>query len=74
MPKYRTEDIRNLVVTGGPGSGKTTLVEAMLAATGVIGRAGRVEDGNTVCDYDDLEKKAIVPNTQQCPTVSIFPQ
>ncbi|MFO0874630.1 MAG: elongation factor G [Phycisphaerales bacterium] len=57
MPKYRTEDIRNLAVTGGPGSGKTTLIEAMLAASGAIGRAGRVEDGNTVCDYDDLEKE-----------------
>ncbi len=57
MPKYRTEDIRNIVVAGGPSSGKTTLVEAMLAAAGVIGRAGRIEDGNTVCDYDDLEKE-----------------
>jgi elongation factor G len=57
MPKYSTEDIRNLAICGGPGAGKTTLVEAMLAATGAIGRAGRVEDGNTVCDYDDLAKE-----------------
>ncbi len=57
MPKYRTEEIRNLAVAGSAASGKTTLVEAMLAAAGVIARAGRVEDGNTVCDYDDLEKE-----------------
>ncbi|HMN95441.1 MAG TPA: elongation factor G [Phycisphaerales bacterium] len=57
MPKYTTEDIRNIAVVGGPGTGKTTLVEAMLAAAGAIGRAGRVEDGTTLCDYDDIEKE-----------------
>ena len=56
MPKYTTEDIRNLAMVGSAGGGKTTLVELMLNKAGVIGRAGRVEDGNTVCDYDDLEK------------------
>jgi len=57
MPSYTTEQIRNFAIAGSPGSGKTTLVEQMLFAAGVIGRAGRVEDGNTVCDTDDLEKE-----------------
>ncbi|MHC4220700.1 MAG: GTP-binding protein, partial [Planctomycetota bacterium] len=57
MPTYETDAIRNLAVVGAAGSGKTTLVETMLHEAGVIGRAGRVEDGNTVCDYEDLEKE-----------------
>jgi elongation factor G len=57
MPKYKTSDIRNIALVGGAGSGKTTMVECLLHDAGVIGRTGRVEDGNTVCDYDDLEKE-----------------
>jgi elongation factor G len=57
MPKYTTDQIRNLALTGGAGAGKTTLAEIILHNAGVIGRAGRVEDGNTVCDFDDLEKE-----------------
>ncbi|MDP7009621.1 MAG: elongation factor G [Phycisphaerales bacterium] len=57
MANYTTTDIRNLVLTGSPGSGKTTLSEAMLQASNTIGRAGRVEDGSTVSDFDDLEKE-----------------
>jgi len=57
MAKYTTADIRNIALTGRAGGGKTTLVEALLHNAGVIGRAGRVEDGNTVCDFDDLEKE-----------------
>lgn len=47
--------IRNVAVAGHSGSGGTTLVEAMLLAAGVRTRAGRVEDGNTVCDHDPEE-------------------
>jgi elongation factor G len=57
MAKHATADLRNIALIGSPGSGKTTLVETMLHAAGVIGRVGRVEDGNTVCDYDELEKE-----------------
>jgi len=57
MPKYKTSDIRNIAIVGGAGSGKTTMVECLLHDAGIIGRAGRVEDGNTVCDYDELEKE-----------------
>src|SRR4051812_21379275 len=44
--------VRNVVVVGHTGAGKTTLVEGLLAASGAIPRAGRVEDGTTVTDHD----------------------
>jgi elongation factor G len=44
--------VRNVVLVGHSGAGKTTLVEALLAATGTISRAGSVTEGTTVCDHD----------------------
>src|SRR5215471_6457374 len=44
--------VRNVVLVGHSGAGKTTLVEALLAVTGTIGRAGSVTEGTTVCDND----------------------
>ena len=49
--------IRNVVLVGHAAAGKTTLIEALLVATGTIGRAGRVEDGTTVSDHEDVEHR-----------------
>ncbi|MFF5758310.1 elongation factor G-like protein EF-G2 [Streptomyces longwoodensis] len=49
--------LRNVVLVGHSGSGKTTLVEALALTAGAVNRAGRVEDGGTVSDYDEIEHR-----------------
>ena len=51
-----SENIRNIAIIGHSGEGKTTLCEAMLFNGGAIDRMGKVLDGTTVSDFDDLEK------------------
>ncbi|MGZ4602817.1 MAG: GTP-binding protein, partial [Kineosporiaceae bacterium] len=49
--------IRNVVLVGHAAAGKTTLVEALLVGTGAASRLGRVEDGTTICDHEDVEHR-----------------
>ncbi|KPI17268.1 small GTP-binding protein [Actinobacteria bacterium OK074] len=49
--------VRNVVLVGHSGSGKTTLVEALALTAGALNRAGRVEDGTAVSDYDEIEHR-----------------
>lgn len=57
MAGYSTDSIRNIALAGQTAAGKTTLVEALLARAGVIGVPGSVEQGTTVTDFSELEKR-----------------
>ncbi|MBB1260387.1 elongation factor G-like protein EF-G2 [Streptomyces alkaliterrae] len=51
------EGLRNVALVGPSGSGKTTLAEALARASGALSRSGRVEDGTTVSDHDEIEQR-----------------
>src|SRR5262245_19207097 len=59
MRVYESENIRNVGVIGHGAAGKTSLTSAMLSGSGAVNRLGRVEDGNTVTDWeeDEIERK-----------------
>jgi elongation factor G len=57
MTIYKSDKLRNVVLLGHGGSGKTSLAEAMLFGTGAVNRLGRVDEGTTVADWDDEERR-----------------
>ncbi|MCR4797423.1 MAG: elongation factor G [Lachnospiraceae bacterium] len=57
MKVFTTDKIRNVVLLGHGGAGKTSLVESMAYLAKITNRAGRIEDGNTISDYDSQEIK-----------------
>lgn len=57
MKKYSIENLRNVGIMGHSSSGKTSLVEALLYYSKTTDRLGRIEEGNTISDYDVEEKK-----------------
>lgn len=68
MNIYRTDKIRNVVLLGHGGSGKTSVAEAMAYLAGITNRLGNVTDGNTVSDFDKEEiKRKISISTAMIP-------
>ena len=57
MAKYQVSDIRNIALVGHAAAGKTSLADALLYAAKAADRRGSVDDGTSVSDYDDEEKK-----------------
>ena len=57
MQNYSTSDIRNIVLLGHNGDGKTTLAERLLFRSGALSRMGKIEDGTTASDYEPEEER-----------------
>jgi elongation factor G len=56
MPKYSVDQIRNIVFCGHGSAGKTMLVDKILTSTGTVNRLASVDDGTSICDFDEEEK------------------
>jgi elongation factor G len=56
MAKYKVEDLRNIAFCGHRSAGKTTLIDKLLGITGAVKRQASVDDGTSICDFDDEEK------------------
>ena len=79
MKVYRTDEIRNVVLLGHGGSGKTSLAEAMAYVSGATNRMGSVENGNTISDFDKEEQKrkfslstSLIPIEWEKPKINII--
>ncbi len=57
MAKHKIDDIRNIAFCGHGSAGKTTLVDKILTSTGTLNRQASVDDGTSICDFDDEEKQ-----------------
>jgi len=57
MAKYKVEDIRSIAFCGHGSAGKTTLVDKLLTTTGAVKRQASVDDGTSICDFDEEEKQ-----------------
>ena len=70
MNVFTTDKIRNIVILGHGGAGKTSLVEAMAYLTGITSRLGNVAEGNTISDYDKEEiKRKFSISTSMVPVI-----
>ena len=70
MNVYTTDKIRNVVLLGHGGAGKTSLVEAMAYLSGITNRMGKISGGNTISDYDKEETKRLFSiNTSVVPII-----
>ncbi|HEV3020937.1 MAG TPA: GTP-binding protein, partial [Pirellulales bacterium] len=57
MPQHQVEDIRNIAFCGHGSAGKTTLVDKLLNKTGAVNQPASVDQGTSICDFDEEEKQ-----------------
>src|SRR3989442_12491646 len=79
MKTYSPDAIRNVGLFGHQGTGKTSLAESLVFLSGATTRLGRIEDGNTVCDFEPEEVKkalsvslALAPIEWQNPKINLI--